>query len=268
MTDREWDLLQPLVAELDTGWGRPPKHDRREMLDAMFYVVRSGCSWRWLPAHYPPWQTVYAAFRTWNDRGWFQQVCDALRESWREQIGRDAEPSAGIVDSQTMKTTEKRGIRGYDGGKKIVGRKRHILVDTEGLPIAICVHEASLQDRQGAQLVFDRVPAERHRLAHLWADSAYVGASQRAASRRGWRLEVVRRPSEPTYGKWQPRQVPMFPTKGGFILVRRRWVVERTFGWLGRYRRLSKDYEALVTVSEGWLWMATMRLLTRRLGRG
>lgn len=132
----------------------------------------------------------------------------------------------------------------------------------------MCVHAASLQDRQGAQLVFDQVPAARTRLSHMWADSAYTGAAQNAARRRGWRLEVVRRHSEPTYGRWQRKQLPMFTSPRGFTLVRRRWVVERTFGWFGRFRRLSKDYEALVTVSEGWLWVATVRILLRRLADG
>ena len=131
--------------------------------------------------------------------------------------------------------------------------------------MAICVHAASIQDRQGAQLVFNNVSPARTRLAHMWADCAYAGAAQHAARRRGWRLEIVRRFSVSTYGQWQPKQVPLFMSPTGFTLVRRRWVVERTFGWFGRFRRLSKDYEGLITVSEGWLWVAPVRILLRRL---
>ncbi|HIC93226.1 MAG TPA: IS5 family transposase [Anaerolineae bacterium] len=251
LSDAEWEIIKPFLPS-PKAKGRPRVHPLREILNAIFYIVRSGCVWRMLPHDFPPWKTVYHYFRLWREDGTWEQINAALRAEVRVAAGRDPEPSAGILDSQSVKTTETPGPRGYDAAKKINGRKRHILVDTMGLLLMVVVHVASLQDRDGAKLVLEKIRGRFPRLQLIWADSAYAGMLVDWVKRVCHLvLEIVKRPAGVK----------------GFQVLPRRWVVERTLGWLGRYRRLSKDYEALPESSEAMVYMAMIHLMLRRLGR-
>jgi putative transposase len=264
LSDAEWALLAPLLPPAKPT-GRPRKWPDRLVADAVFYVLRSGCAWRMLPREFPPWPTVFSRFRRWRLDGTLRRAHDVLRTLTRRQAGRAPQASAAIVDSQSTKTTGVGGpARGYDGGKRVMGRKRHILVDVMGLLLAACVHAADVQDREGARLLADA--AEPNALARrglIWADQAYTGAfAAWVHDRRGWRLEAVRHPDRQLvrYGleARPPREFRVLP---------RRWVVERTFAWLGQSRRLSKDYERLPATSEAMIYGAMSRLMLRRLTR-
>jgi transposase len=265
LTDAEWAVLEEHFVR--KGPGARPKYPPRVMLNAMFYVVRTGCAWRMLPNDFPPWDSVYAAFRRWQSSGRLPAVHDALRRMWREREGRDPEPSAVIVDSQSAPTTEKGGPRGYDANKKVKGRKRHIAVDTNGLIVGICIHAAHIQDRDGALPLLEQVSEDHDRICKVWFDAAYAGRCvQWVTDHLHWDAEVVRRPDDRAHGRWTQAWLPLPGVKKEFPVLPRRWVVERTFAWLGRYRRLSKDYEALTCTSAAMVWLAALRLLVRRLG--
>lgn len=215
-----------------------------------FFVVRTGCQWRMLPHDFPKWQSVYYHFRQWRQRGILEAIHDALRTQLREAEGRQASPSAAIIDSQSVKTTEAGGPRGYDAGKKVNGRKRHIMVDTLGLLLIVVVHAASTQDRDGAKLVMEKIAGRFPRLKRIWADGGYAGHLVEWAQAFGnWILDIVKRSDG----------------QKGFVVLPRRWVVERTFAWLGRCRRLSKDYERLTQTSETIALVSMIHLMLRRL---
>jgi len=263
LTDAEWALVSDLFER--TGPGKPPKYPRRKLLDACCYAVRTGCSWRMLPKDLPPWQDVYAHFRRWTAKNLFEKMHDRLRVMWRQREGRDAAPTAAVIDSQSVKTSAQGGPKGFDAGKKVKGRKRHLVVDALGLLLAVLVHPANIQDRDGATPVVAQAVSKYPSLRKLYVDGGYTGVCAHSL-RTQYKLdvEVVRRPS--AAGTWSDSQLPLFAAEARpFPILPRRWVVERTHSWVERPRRLSKDYDRLLDVSAAWIWLAETRILLRRL---
>jgi putative transposase len=252
LTDKQWTILEPLIPPAKHG-GRPRVVDMREVLNTLFYLNRAGCQWDLLPHDLLPKSTVYQYFQQWRDNGAWQEMMDALRAQVRASDGREPTPSAGSIDSQTVKTTERGGQRGYDGGKKINGRKRHVFVDTLGLLLAVVVTSAALDDGAAAPLVFAQLDKNQcPRLTKIWADNKYRNHELDRwleKNRDHWELEIKSRPEEAV----------------GFAPVPKRRVVERTFAWLGRYRRHSRDYERRTESSTSMLRVSSIHLMLRRL---
>ena len=251
VTDDQWEVLQPMLPA-PKPVGRPPL-DRRQVVNAVLYLVRTGCQWRQLPSEFPRWKSVYTVYRRWRISGLWQQIHDRLREQVRESVGKLPTPSVAIVDSQSIRTAEGGEFRGYDAGKKITGRKRHIAVDTLGMIMMVVVHAANWQDYDGAALLISQLQRPFHRLLVIFADSAYgrVGLPDWVKSTYGWILQTVLRPVGVK----------------GFVVLPKRWIVERTFAWLGRYRRHSKDYERNIENSEAMIHIAMINLMSRRLAK-
>jgi len=256
LSDEEWNQIQSLVPAPKSGTGkrgRPVGLDRRSLLNAIFYVVKAGCAWRLLPSDFGPWQTVYGYFRVWSQDQTWTFMHDVLRDCVRKTAGRRVAPTAAIVDSQSVKTPDQAGERGYDAGKKISGRKRHLAVDVMGLMLAVVITPASVQDRDGARPLIRTLVSLYGRLQIIWADGGYLGALVawvKALRPFGkLRLEVVRRRDDVK----------------GFKVLPRRWVVERTFGWFFKSRRLCRDYEVRLDHSEAMLRLCMIRIMIRRL---
>ena len=250
LTDAEWALIEPHMPAIKR-LGRPRATELRNVLDAILYMARTGCQWRMLPKDFPPFTTVQGYFYDWRDDGLFEKINFALLLEAREAAGREASPSAGVIDSQSVKTTESGGPRGYDAAKKIKGRKRHIVTDTGGLLVGAEVHPADIQDRDGAVLVIEAIHQLFPWLRHLFADSVYNGPNLRDALAKlgNWTIEIVKRAAD----------------AAGFKLLPRRWVVERTLAWLNRNRRLAKDFETSIASAKAWVYIASVQLLIRRL---
>ena len=253
----------------------------RAILDAVFYVLKSGCPWRLLPREFPPWKTVYDWFRKWRIDGTWERLNAELRERLRCRLGRDPHPSAGIVDSQSARTSGVGGQeRGFDPAKNVEGRKRHLLVDTEGLVLKAKVHSARVPDADGIRLLLESARVGLSRLKHLWVDAGYQGRGKRwAEEAMGLSVEVVRKPPKPVPEEvakvWAQEWVKegkavdwqrLMPPKG-FRVLPRRWVVERTFAWISHNRRMTKDYERLCATGEAFVYAAMTRLMVRRLAR-
>jgi putative transposase len=246
LTENQWQITKSFLND-----ERKRKHSLREIFDAIFYLLKSGCQWRMLPINFPPWNTVYYYYRQWKNNGLIEEIHEALRNLVRKKAGRNESPSAACIDSRSVKTTRSGGeCRGVDGGKKTKGRKQHIVTDTLGLLLVVVVHAANIHDSKAAQEVISRLRGRFHRLSKIFADGGYRGELVDSVKKTfGWIIDIVLRSDH----------------EKNFEVLPKRWVVERTFSWFESYRRLSKDYEYLTDTSETMIQLAMIRLMLNRL---
>ena len=249
LTDSQWDCIKELIPPAKPG-GKPRTLEMRAVIKALLYLTVTGCQWRILPREYPAWQSVDTYFRTFRDDGTWQRIHDTLRAQVRERAGRHKQPTAGALESQSVKTTQVPGVRGYDAGKKVTGRKGHILVDTLALLLAVVVTSAALSDPAGAKLLFKRLGGACKKLRRIWVDGTY----------RGHLLEWVL-----LHCRFRLQPVLRSDDQKGFVVLPRRWVVGRTFAWMTQCRRRGSDYEVLVQSSQAMIYIAMTRLMIRRL---
>ena len=252
LTIKQWELIKELIPPEKSG-GRHRSTDMHEVVNGILYVVKGGIQWRMLPHEFPPWSTVYGYFWRWRNSGDWQRIHDTLRAQLRQEENRHKHPTAGCLDSQSVKSSQVPGIRGFDAGKNVNGRKRHVLVDTLGLLLAVVVTAASISDPAGARKLFKRLGGACKKLRRIWVDGTYRGQLI------DWVMDHCRFLLQP---------VLRSEKRKGFVLLPRRWVVERTFAWLYLCRRLSKDYERQTTSSEAMIYLAMTRLMLRRLEPG
>jgi putative transposase len=255
ISDAQWNLINDLIPQSQSNsiiGGRPPKHDRREVLNAILYVTRTGCQWRLLPHDFPHWKTVYTHFTNWHEVGVFENINARLRERIRLDAGKQRQPSAGVIDSQSVKIVANIGYSGFDGAKKVNGRKRHIVTDTLGLLLTVVVHEANLSDRASAETVLTKVRTSFRRIKTIFADQGYTGKL----------IETIQLTLKLTLTIIKRTEIRVFH------VLPKRWVVERTFGWFGYYRRLAKDYERYPKHSEAFVYLAMSNIMLHRLERG
>lgn len=251
LSEEQWKLIRDLIPKprSSSEKGGRPAHDRREVMNAILYATRTGCQWRMLPHDFPHWRTVYGYFALWHDASVFETINDRLRIKIRVNAGRNPEPTAGIIDSQSVKIPANIGYSGFDGAKKVNGRKRHIVTDTLGLLLEVVVHEANLSDRVSAETVLAKVRVQFKRIKTIFADQGYTGKL----------IASVRRTLHMTIEIIKRNEVRVFK------ILPRRWVVERTFGWFGFYRRLAKDYERSPRHSEAFVYIAMSNIMMCRL---
>jgi len=251
LTDAQWKLIKPLLPREVRG--RPRRIPTRRILNALWFVLATGVQWRQLPREFPQWQLVYYHFGRWARLGYWKRVYHVLRALWRQNKGRHKHATAGCQDSQSVKSPQGPGVRGYDANKKIKGRKRHLLVDTQGLPLEVVVTPAQVSDSAGAHRLWERLGRRRgitKKLKKVWVDAGYKkGIQETCWSRYGVTMEVVSKP----------------PEQKGFAVQPRRWVIERSFGWISAQRRLVRDYEVLPLHSENMIWITFLKLVLRRL---
>jgi putative transposase len=249
LTDRQWDCIQLVLPKANLR-GRPRTHSLRRIINALMYVVRTGCQWRMLPKEYPPWPTVYYYFARWRDNGVWKRIHDTLRAALREHLGRHKHPTAGSMDSQSVPTAGRAEKRGFDAGKHIKGRKRHVLVDTLGLLLGVQVTSAAISDVAGARQLWRQLGGVGKRLHRVWVDGTYRGPLvDWVLSRSHCQITPMVRP----------------PGQKGFTVIPKRWAVERTFGWFSSARRLRVDYEVLVASAVAIIYLVMIRLMLRRL---
>jgi transposase len=269
LTNAEWTLVADLF-ERDGQRGAPARYERRHMVNACCYALRTGCAWRLLPKTFPPWQATYKAFSRWAAAGVFEAMHDRLRQQWRNRVGKAPEPSAAIIDAQSTRSTAQGGQSGFDAGKKVKGRKRHLVVDTLGLLLALTITAASVQDRDAAAPVVAQACAKVPGLKKLYADGAYGGQCAVAIEQtHGLSVEIVRHPGNRSTGTWRDAQQPLWPeaVPSGFVVLPKRWVVERTHAWNERARRLMAHHDRSDWAAVAWVWLAEARILATRLAQ-